>query len=192
MIIHFNSYPGVGKLTIARELQSLIGGKILDNHSVYNVAFALTEPKTDAFYTALREVKAIAYKLVLQLPTSTPLILTNAHAADSSWGNESWDGVIALAKQRGSRLYNIVLYCDPDENDRRTQDPERDLLRKPRDPEMFPANRKGRELLSRGGDALLELDVTELSAKESALQIEAWLQSVGVAFQPNGNTNARL
>lgn len=182
MIIHINSYPGVGKLTIARELQNLVGGKILDNHSVYNVAFALTEPKTEVFYAAVREVKTIAYKLVLELPGSTPLILTNAHAADSSWGNEAWDGVIDLAQQRGSGLYNIVLRCDPDENDRRIQDPERDLLRKPRNPEMFPGNRKGRELLSRGGDALLELDVTQLTAKESALQVEGWLQSVGAAL----------
>ena len=43
MIIVLNGYPGVGKLAIGRELTSLLGGRLLDIHSVYNVAFALTE-----------------------------------------------------------------------------------------------------------------------------------------------------
>ena len=43
MLVHINSYPGVGKLTIGRALANQIGGKLLDNHSIYNIAFALTE-----------------------------------------------------------------------------------------------------------------------------------------------------
>jgi len=57
VIVHINSYPGVGKLTIGRALADLIGGKLLDNHSVFNVAFALTEFRSPAFYDAVREVR---------------------------------------------------------------------------------------------------------------------------------------
>ena len=65
MIVHINSYPGVGKLTIGRALADLIGGKLLDNHSVFNVAFALTEFKSPAFYDTVRAVREIAYRRIL-------------------------------------------------------------------------------------------------------------------------------
>ncbi len=45
MIIHINSYPGVGKLAIGKILQKRLQGRLLDNHSIYNVALALTEFK---------------------------------------------------------------------------------------------------------------------------------------------------
>ena len=32
MLVHINSYPGVGKLTIGRILAEQIAGKLLDNH----------------------------------------------------------------------------------------------------------------------------------------------------------------
>jgi len=59
VIVHINRYPGVGKLTIGRALADLIGGKLLDNHSVFNVAFALTEFRSPAFYDAVREVRGL-------------------------------------------------------------------------------------------------------------------------------------
>jgi cytidylate kinase len=70
MLVHINSYPGVGKLTIGRALMEMIGAKLLDNHSIYNVAFALTEFKSAAYYETIRAVRAIAYQRVLELPAS--------------------------------------------------------------------------------------------------------------------------
>ena len=49
MIIVLNGYPGVGKLTIGRELTTLMNGRLLDIHTVYNLAFALTEFKSPEF-----------------------------------------------------------------------------------------------------------------------------------------------
>ena len=46
MIIHINGFPGVGKLTIAKILAEKLGARLLDNHSIYNVALALTEFKS--------------------------------------------------------------------------------------------------------------------------------------------------
>lgn len=175
MIVHINSYPGVGKLTIASELAELIGGKLLDNHSIYNVAFALTEFRTSAFYDTVRAFREIAYNRVLDLPPATPVILTNWCSQDSAWGNENWDAAITLARRRGCVLYIVILTCSPEENVRRIQGKERAAQRKPRDPEMVNANRDGRPLLDRGGDRLLRLDVTELSADVAALEIASWL-----------------
>ena len=98
-LIHINSYPGVGKLTIGRMVATQMGAKLLDNHSIYNVAFALTEPKSDEFYDAVRKVRSTAYELVEALNPDTPVILTNAHNQGSVWGNECWDRAIELAKK---------------------------------------------------------------------------------------------
>jgi hypothetical protein len=61
----YQQLPGVGKLTIARELLELIGGRLLHNHTLYNVALALTERKSDEYFQAVRAVQSIAFDLVL-------------------------------------------------------------------------------------------------------------------------------
>jgi hypothetical protein len=175
LIIHINGYPGVGKLTIGRILADRLNGKLLDNHSIYNVALALTQFKSPAYYDTLRAVRTIAYQRVLELPATIPVILTNAHGSESEWGNECWDAAIELARARRSKLFIVVLLCTPEENARRIQGPDRDLKRKPRDPNMFHGNALGRPLLDRGGDYLLRLDVTSLGADEAAQAIQAWV-----------------
>lgn len=173
-LIHVNSYPGVGKLTIGRKVASALGAKLLDNHSIYNVAFALTEFRSDAFYDAVREVRSTAYKLAMSLPPNVPVILTNAHAKDSDWGNECWDKAIELARKTGRQHAVILLDCARDENARRIQSVDRDAMRKPRDPMMFRQERVDRALIDRGADKLLRLDVTDMSANDAAASIVAW------------------
>ena len=131
MIVHINSYPGVGKLTIGRALADLIGGKLLDNHSVFNVAFALTEFKSPAFYDTVRAVREIAYRRILDLPSDVPVVLTNWYSQGSAWGEENWDRAIALARERKCALNIVTLACRPEENARRIRAPERSAKRKP-------------------------------------------------------------
>lgn len=155
MIVHINSYPGVGKLTIARELVELIGGRLLDNHTIYNVALALTERKSDEYFRALRAVRKVAFDLVLRLPFNEPVTVTNVHFADFDWANENWDAIRALANARGVPLFAVVLSCSPEENARRIQSKDRGAKRKPRDPAPFTGNAKGRLLLDRDADYAL-------------------------------------
>lgn len=178
MIIHINGYPGVGKLTIAKILAEKLGARLLDNHSVYNVALALTEFKSPEYFDTIRAVREIAYKRVLEVPADIPVILTNAHSSNTAWGYECWDAVIDLASSRGATLLIVVLECSLEENARRIQGLDRESKRKPRDPTMFRGNAEARPLLDRGGDHLLHLDVTELEAEESASRIEEWVKSV--------------
>jgi hypothetical protein len=175
VIVHINSYPGVGKLTIGRALAELIGGKLLDNHSVFNIAFALTEFRSPAFYDTVRAVREIAYQRILDLPPEVPVVLTNWYSQESAWGEENWDRAIALAKERNCALNVVTLSCLPEENARRIQSPGRAAKRKPQDVEMVNDNRRGRPLLDRGADRLLRLDVTRLSAAAAAQEIAAWL-----------------
>jgi hypothetical protein len=175
MLVHINGYPGVGKLTIGRALAAQVGGKLLDNHSLYNVAFALTEFKAPEFYDTVRAVRDIAFSRVLALPPAQPVILTTWDSRDSAWGEENWDEVIALARRRPSPLAVVVLACSPEENARRIQSSGRDAMRKPRDTALVEHNRNRRPLIDRGGDKTLHLDVTDLDAGAAAAAIAAWL-----------------
>ena len=175
MLIHINSYPGVGKLTIGRALAEKIGGKLLDNHSIYNVAFAVTVFRSPAFYDTVRTVRDLAYQRVLELPATLPVILTNWYSQGSTWGEENWEETISLARRRPSPLFVVILTCSPEENMRRIQNSGRDAMRKPRSVEMTASNQSGRPLIDRGGDRLLRLDVTEMSADSAATSIAEWL-----------------
>jgi hypothetical protein len=175
MLVHINGYPGVGKLTIGRALVEQIGGKLLDNHAIYNVAFALTEFRTAEFYDTVRGVRDIAFQRVLDLPPAETVVLTNWYSQGSQWGEENWDAVIALARRRASTLAVVVLACSPEENERRTRSSERAAKRKPRDPALVENNRAGRPLIHRGGDKTLHLDVTNMSADAAASAIATWL-----------------
>lgn len=175
MLVHINSYSGVGKLTIGRALAERLGGKLLDNHSIYNIAFALTEFRSPEFYDTVRAARDLAYRRVLALPATTPVILTNWYTKGSEWGEENWDAAIALARGRPSMLAVVILRCAPDENERRIQSSGRDAMRKPRDTALVGANRKDQPLIDRGGDRLLDLDVTGLPAEAAATAIAEWL-----------------
>ena len=177
VIVHINSYPGVGKLAIGRALADLIGARLLDNHSVFNVAFALTEFRSPAFYDSVRAVREIAYKRILALPPEVPVVLTNWFSQGSAWGEENWDRAIALAKERGCALNVVLLACSPEENERRIVAAERATRRKPQDVAMVGDNRRGRPLLDRGADRLLRLDVTHLAARTAAEEIARWLSA---------------
>ena len=38
MIVHINGWPGVGKLTVAREVARRLSARLLDNHTLHDVA----------------------------------------------------------------------------------------------------------------------------------------------------------
>ena len=177
MIININSYSGVGKLTIAKILQKRIQGRLLDNHSIYNIAFALTEMGSPEWFDTVRAVREIAFKRVLELPKGVPVILTNVHF-DSAWENECWDAERELARSRGVHMLIVVFDCSVEENTRRIQSLDRELKRKPREPAHIRDNAEGKPLLDRDGDHLLRLDITDLTAEEVAAQVGDWVMEV--------------
>lgn len=150
----------------------------MDNHSIYNLAFALTEPKSEAYFETLRAVRAIAFARILELPPEVPVVITNAHMTDSEWGNANWDAVIELAKARGATLAVVVLDVDAEENDRRIAAPERALKRKLQDPATFTGNRGGRPLIDRGGDHTLRFDTTGLTVAETTAKVIGWVKGL--------------
>ncbi|MBD9490448.1 AAA family ATPase [Ensifer sp. ENS11] len=176
MIIVLNGYPGVGKLTIGQELISRISGRLLDIHSVYNVAFALTVFKSPEFIDTVEKIEAIAHDLIRKLPAEIPVVLTTVLAGSSDWGDAEWKRIVCLGRERAPLLV-VHLHCDLDENIRRIEAAERATKRKPRDAEMARRNHAQGKVLAGIDEAnLLELDVTDLSPTDAAAKIAEWIQ----------------
>ncbi len=161
MLIHLNGWPGVGKLTTARILRARLNGRLLDNQTVYNPAFALAEFRSPEFYATARAVRDVVLDCAVRVPADVPLIMTNA-LSDSDWGRENWAAVQALARRRGDRLFAVILSCEAGEQAKRMANPERAQLGKLTDPALFSL--RGRTLIEDGADFLLRLDTTTAPA----------------------------
>lgn len=178
MIIHLNGWPGVGKLTIAQLLADQLSGRALDNHSIYDVAFALTEPWTPTFYDTVRAVREIAYRRLAELPPATVVILTNVlFSPPDPWGEESWQALREVARRRGSALLAVTIDCSLDENLQRLQSPGRRAARKLIDPSPLVRARQRRALHEGAADRRLSLDISAMSPEAAAAEIAAWTDS---------------
>ncbi len=177
MLTVLNGYPGVGKLSIGQKLAELLNGRLVDNHTLWNLAFALTERKTPAFYETIRTVRRLADDLICKLPDEVPVDMTEALTAGSAFCEEYWAGLERLSQSRGPLLV-VHVHCDLEENKRRIQSVERDLKRKPHDAGYAVQNHKrARGLLGKNAEHLLELDVSELTAPDAARKIAHWVQN---------------
>lgn len=175
MIININSWPGVGKLSVGRCLQRRIGGRLLDNHSIYNVAFGLFPFGSLEFFEAVRAVRNVGFNEATKVPATTPIILTSAYA-DTPFGRENWTAIETMATARRTPLCNIILDCSIEENIRRMASPPRAELRKLVDPDTLIAMRTKADLIDRDGDYRLRFNVTDLSAQQSSARIVEWLE----------------
>jgi hypothetical protein len=151
---------------------------LLDNHSIYNVAFALTEFRSDAFHRTVRAVRDIAWDAAVELAPETPIILTTAHGTRREWSEEWCAALVDLADRRGTQLLVVHLLCDPDENRRRIASPDRLASRKPVDPAKVNRNPQRLAMVDHGNH-LMEIDVTMLSPDDAAGQIAMWVNAVG-------------
>lgn len=174
MIILLNGYPGVGKLTIGRELASMMRGRLLDIHTVYNVAIALTEFKSPEFRETVEKIEAIAHDLIHKLPKGQPVVLTSVLTGESEWVEAEWERIVSLGKARPPFCV-VHVHCDLDENIRRIQSEERDLKLKPRDPGMARRNQAdAKALTGSGAPNFLKLDTTQMAPLEAARTISEW------------------
>ena len=173
MIVVLNGYPGVGKLTMGRELAKPLKAKLVDIHTLYNLAFALTEFGTPAFRETTRRVEGIADDLMAALPADVPVIFTTVLTGDSAWAMEEWQRFVDRSNLRPP-LVMVHVLCDLDENIKRIQSPERSGKGKLQDEEVARRNHASQKPLI-GADLAhtLCLDVTALKPEEAAEEIAA-------------------
>lgn len=178
MIVNLNGWPGVGKLTTARELSKLVDGKLLDNHTLLNVGKALARDGSPEFYALVRAVRSVAFDAILELPKTVPVVLTNvvARGGISGFLEENWRAIIDLAHARKTDLYSVTLTCSPVENARRIVAFDRALLGKRQDPGLLNELANTRELYDDGATCRLTVDNSDLTPLETASTIWRWIE----------------
>lgn len=175
-LIHINGAPGVGKLTVARRMAARLQARVLDNHAIYNVAFALTDFRSPGFYDAVRALRAAAYDQILRLPDNETVILTDAYFDDTDWGRESWSVIDLLADQRGWPFFSIALVCEAAEHRRRIVNEERAGRGKLQDA-SYVDRAVTRRLIENVGGLCNRLDTTDLSADYAASILVDWIEA---------------
>lgn len=186
MIIVLNGYPGVGKLTIGRELAKLLEARLVDIHTLYNLAFALTEFRTPEFYKTIRHTEQIADDLIDALPSRVPVVFTTVLTGKSTWVNEEWQRFLGRGERRPPLIF-IHITCDLDENIRRIQSPERKGKGKLQSADAVRRNHAAQEpMIGADLDNTLELDVTAMTPEEAAQEIATHCNAVRAAALGTG------
>ncbi|KAK2051146.1 hypothetical protein LY76DRAFT_420300 [Colletotrichum caudatum] len=172
--IYINGFPGVGKLTIAKDVRKLIqGSKVFHNHLVIDPVAAMLDRGSEG-YDELRAdfrrhaLHAIATRLDLE---DTTFIFTDSRESSAA-GSTGVKDYQRAAEVRGVPFISIILHCKLDENLRRLEGRsgggESRLSTKLTDGEVLRRLRENEQIFRCGGELELELDVTDMKPGEAA------------------------
>lgn len=177
MIIHLNGWPGSGKLTVARVVARTLEARLLDNHTLHDVAGRLCDRHTLQYWELYYQVRDVAYKRVRALPSHEVIVMTNALALESEREREAWAAVKALAMDRGVPLVAVTLQCSLEENIRRiASEGRRD--RKMTDPAPLIEWRSTLTLLTDISVRSLTIDNTNRSPDQVANEIVSFVRGI--------------
>lgn len=164
--------PGVGKLTVARDLCAASGYRNFHNHLVVDAVGALFAFGSPAF-VELREATWMALLDRALAEAALPGIVFTL----------AWDGTLApdflarlraRALQRGARFLCAELVCDRDELGRRVGSASRAGFGKLNDPEAFASlERSGAFVPQALPPDAIRIDTTELSPADTAARLLA-------------------
>lgn len=125
MIIHINGFPGVGKLTTARALETAMGAKLIDNHSLINIATMVYPHGSPEYLSLLDEFTQTLYKGLMHPQAPRVLIFTNALATELSEDTTRVDVCRKFASDRGDVFVPVLLTCSQEANRDRINKPGR-------------------------------------------------------------------
>ncbi|KAG9503662.1 hypothetical protein J7337_003613 [Fusarium musae] len=174
--IYINGYPGIGKLTIAKELQQLLpDSKVYHNHLLIDPIDALVERSSPGYH----EMRTGLRRYVLnEIATSEctkdkTWIFTDAREVSTA-GEMGAKDYEAAAIKRGVSFISIVLECEIGENIRRAINPTRvaSIGAKLTDETILRPILENEIIYRFRNETELVLDVTKLSSKEAALRIK--------------------
>jgi chloramphenicol 3-O-phosphotransferase len=161
--------PGVGKLTVAKELASLTGYKVFHNHLTFDLAAALFEPFSRPFGVLCDELRMRTFAIAAEQGLEG-LIFTFVYAYPHDDGFV--DRVREVIEAAGGRVRFVQLVCQSEELMARVQAPDRRQFGKLSSPETLA------EVLTQWdldtpvtGSDTLRIDNTEMSPSEVARRI---------------------
>lgn len=177
-------FPGTGKLTIAKRLSPLFSAKIIDNHWVNNPVLGvldhdLTKPLPAAIWEQTGRVRQAVLDTIVEFTApSVNFIFTHAGIQGDERSRRTFRQIADAAEQRGSLLVPVRLVCEAEELARRVAMPERRERLKSVNAEASRERSRTLEVLDPEHANTLSLDVTAMSAEESADAVHRHVQAL--------------
>ncbi|KAF5970483.1 hypothetical protein FBULB1_9680 [Fusarium bulbicola] len=174
--VYINGYPGIGKLTIANELQQLLpDSKVYHNHLLIDPIDALVERSSPGYHEMRTGLRRYALNEIAtsEYTKDKTWIFTDAREASAA-GEMGAKDYEAAARKRGVSFISIVLECEIEENIRRAINPTRvaNIGAKLTDETVLRLILEKETIYRFGNENELVLDVTKMSSKEAALRIK--------------------
>jgi shikimate kinase len=184
-IVYLVGFPGTGKYTIAKAICALTDARLVDNHLINNPVFSVIptggpSPLPQAVWGKTWAIRRVVLDVIRDIsPPDFSFVFTNqlveGDPVDARWFAE----IVDLASQRHSTFIPVRLICEESELCRRVSTVDRKTRFKTTDPEKARNIARTHEVLQVKHHNALTLDVTALSASESA---EAILQHADSAL----------
>lgn len=172
-LIFLHGLPGVGKLTVARELAKLTGFKVFHNHLAVDLVESVFDFGSLPFVELREEVWLAIFKRAVEADLNG-LIFT--FAFDRSVRPDFIENTRAVVESAGGEVLFVELRCSTEELEKRIEDPSRQRFGK------LCSVSKFRELQESGAfvdpgipNNRLVVDTTELSASDAARTIASKL-----------------
>lgn len=161
--------PGVGKLTVAKELAKLTRYKIFHNHMTVDLLTKFFTIGTDQFWNINTKLRLSLVEAAAKQNIS--LILTNVYAK----GEESYvKSIIKTVKKHKGQAFLVKLSCHHSEHHKRIRDPSRKEHGKQHTVKALQKVMKQYNITSTVPiGKSLEIDNTHISAKKCAKLIKS-------------------
>ncbi|KAF2667328.1 hypothetical protein BT63DRAFT_441012 [Microthyrium microscopicum] len=182
VFIYLIGFPGVGKLTVAKELSQIIpNSKVFDNHLIIDPASAIVERNMPEYVPLRISLRKLCLDAIANSQSTKHIswIFTDSQTSDGKGAGNPRDYQEAAISQ-GAEFISVVLNCDLEENIRRVGSRNRIETRgKLTDEAILESIYKGEPIFRFGKDANeIEIDVSHLAAKDVAELIASHVRIV--------------
>ena len=162
---------GVGKLTVAREVQSLTGYRLFHNHLVVDLLLSVFEFGTPPFVALREEFWLSTLRHAAREDVSLIFTFAPENTVHPTFPTEAE----AAVTSEGGRVMFVSLHCPEDELERRIADPSRKPFHKLQSAEQYRQLRDAGAFSFPKMRADLEIDTGVMTPKAAAQTIVAAL-----------------
>ncbi len=169
-LVFLHGLPGVGKLTVARELEALVGYRVFHNHLTVDLVSSVFDFGTRPFRDLREEIWLTILRRALAEGVEG-LVFT--FAFEKTVGEDFVPRVVEMFESGGGRVMFVSLRCATEAQKGRLGAPSRSAYGKLTSLELFEELSAAGTIFTReriGSDDLI-LDNTHLSPEESARRI---------------------
>ncbi|KAL9531945.1 hypothetical protein SMMN14_04021 [Sphaerulina musiva] len=181
LFVYINGYPGVGKLSVARELRAILpNAKVFDNHSLIDATSSIYERGMPEYQPLRRQMRRVVLDSIATSESTREItwIFTDQQSSDDTGASAAQD-YAAAAQARQSPFVSIILTCDLEENVRRLTFASRggESNTKLTDVNVLHHIRDTEDIYHFGGELEVEIDVTHKAPDVVAREIEKFIGS---------------